>query len=131
MTVGRRMERIIVRWCRELEHSETNMKNKLIGIIGIALLALAATAATTLEWTASDPGDNVTSYWLEHRPTTSDTWTRVEVLAPNNRVTIPESAFGRWFRIAAVNSFGASDWTEPVKLPEKISGLKLVMEFTP
>ena len=87
--------------------------------------------AATLEWTPNAASDNVQMYVLEHRATTQTNWTRVEIAGTTNRVVIPETAFGRWFRISAVNSFGQSEWTAPVKLPEKITGLKLILEITP
>lgn len=97
-----------------------------------SLLVAATTAlAATLEWPHSPPEDRVTHYWLEHRETTASDWVRVEVPATSNRVTIPESAFGRWFRIAAVNDFGAGDWSEPQKLPERIAGIRLIVEIVP
>lgn len=100
---------------------------------GAAMLVLAAaiSMAATLEWTPNPASDNVQMYVLEHRATTQTNWTRVEIAGTTNRVVIPETAFGRWFRISAVNSFGQSEWTSPVKLPEKITGLKLILEITP
>jgi len=38
---------------------------------------------------------------------------------------------GRWFRIAAVNSFGWSEWTNPVRVPYKVKALRLVIEIQP
>lgn len=107
------------------------MKTLKATLGAVVLAAITAAAATTLEWDQSPPDDSVTQYIVEHRESPSGQWSRVEVEATKNRVTIPESAFGRWFRIAAVNSFGVGDWTEPVKLPDRVRGLKLVLEITP
>ena len=101
-----------------------------VGLVGLALVAVTA-AGAVLEWTRNVPEDNVQFYVLEHRATTTSAWTHVEVPASTNRVSIPESVYGRWFRMAAVNSFGQSDWTTPVKLPEKVTGFKWVLEITP
>lgn len=105
--------------------------NKTKRIIAGILLAITTATAATLEWDPASPQERVTRYWLEHRPTDSPTWTRVEVEGTQNQVTIPESAFGRWFRIAAVNDFGQGEWSEPQKLPERVRGLKLIVEITP
>lgn len=102
-------------------------------VLGAAVLLCAGLIgyAATLEWAPNAASDNVQMYVLEHRATTQTNWTRVEIAGTTNRVVIPETAFGRWFRISAVNSFGQSEWTSPVKLPEKITGLKLILEITP
>lgn len=105
------------------------MKLKLV-LLSV-LLSAAGFAATTLTWIKSPVEESVLRYYLEHRPSASSEWIRVEVDSSQNRVTIPESAYGRWFRIAAVNSFGVGEYTDPVKLPDKIKGLSLVVEITP
>lgn len=96
----------------------------------MVLCGLLAGAAT-VEWNHNAPAEKVTHYVVEHRAVDAAAWVRVEVPATQNKVTIPESAYGRWFRLAAVNSFGQGEWTEPAKLPEKVVGLKYVIEITP
>jgi hypothetical protein len=106
------------------------LKSLAAALIFVAA-AIAAIAETTLTWQASPPSDQVTKYLLEHRASLTDDWTRVEVDGTSSIVTIPETAFGRWFRIAAVNSFGRSEWTEPVKVPDSIQGLQIVISIIP
>lgn len=99
--------------------------------IGAAALAGAVAVATTVEWPLLPESDKVQMYVLEHRATNQTNWTRVEIAGTTNRVVIPDSAFGRWFRLAGVNATGQGEWSDPVKLPEKIIGLKLILEITP
>lgn len=104
---------------------------KLKIVAAVLLAAITATAATLVEWSHSPAAENVTHYILEHRSESSSEWTQVEVSGTENKIIIPESAFGRWFRVAAKNSLGVGEFTEPARLPSKISGLKLVLEITP
>ncbi len=99
-------------------------------IVASVLLSLSA-LSTTLTWDANPVEDKVTMYVLEHRADKDSEWIRVEVPGTSTQVSIPESAFGRWFRIAAANSLGTGEWSDPVKLPEKLTGLKIVVEITP
>lgn len=101
------------------------MKNKLTFIV--VLLSLCASAAE-IGWMPSPPEEQVTKYLLEHRLGTETNWTRVEVAGNLSSIVIPETAFGRWFRIAAINSFGQSEWTVPVRLPNKVQNLQLLIK---
>lgn len=99
------------------------MKTKLTFIT--VLLSICASAAE-IGWTPSPPEEQVTKYLLEHRLGTETNWTRVEVAGNLSSVVIPETAFGRWFRIAPVNSFGQGEWTTPTRLPNKLPNLQLL-----
>lgn len=96
--------------------------------LGVILTATITAAAATFEWSPAPENERVTHYWLEHRPTVTSEWTRVVIPATTNRVTIPESAFGRWFRMAAVNELGPGEFTEPTRLPSRPS-YRLVLEL--
>lgn len=102
------------------------MIKQALAVAGV--LAAVAVGAATFEWTPAPSDEAVTHYWLEHRPTATSEWVRVVVPATTNRVTIPESAFGRWFRMAAVNALGPGEYTEPARLPSKPS-FRLVLEL--
>jgi hypothetical protein len=103
---------------------------KILGAL-CAFVVSALAFGATLGWDANPSEDGVLRYVLEHRISQDAEWTQVIVEAPANRVVVPESAYGRWFRMAAVNSFGQGEWSDPVKLPEKVKGLWLILEITP
>jgi len=107
-----------------------NHLKKLL-LLSAVLLSCAASAQTTLAWDANNPNEFVEKYVIEHRQDGATEWTRVEVHGTLTQFTLPESTRGRWFRMAAVNAFGASEWTDSYRVPSKVRALRLVLEITP
>jgi flavin-dependent dehydrogenase len=104
---------------------------KILITLALAALSVTSFAQSKLQWDPNPPEDKVTIYVLEHRAIDTEEWTRVEVAGTDTSVVIPEAAFNRWFRIAAVNSFGQSEWTAPVKLPKAVEGIRVTITIEP
>lgn len=99
------------------------------------IVARADDTTTTLAWDANELADKVTEYVVAYRPRPSPTntpaWIEVVVPAgPAPTTVLPVSPFGTEFRLAAVNKFSRSPWTETVFLPAAARGLKLVLQLT-
>ncbi len=103
----------------------------------VGMVAVRADDPTTqLEWDSNDPSDKVIEYVVAFRPRGNATnvfaWTEVTVKAsPTPSAVLPVSPFGTEFRVAALNNFGRSPWTETFFLPSAARGLRIILPISP
>ena len=109
------------------------MKRRLLCVLGAIALASTTFGATVFRilWVNPNPPGSTLGYLLQYRASPEVPWASVAIPPDTTTFDFPESAYGKFFRVAATDATGIGEASDVAMLPAKISGVRILVEITP